>query len=74
MAKWSPASVKKFAEKQLGLQNPDAEISFDWSHGPVKVKWADGSPGISGVVKIKAPGFAPKPVVVSVLDGAISLR
>ena len=64
----TPSSFKRQAERGFARVNSDAEgITFEWTFGPKRVTWADGTPGFSGTGVVRAPGFRPSTFVASAL-------
>jgi hypothetical protein len=43
------------AHRLFQRANPGATMT--WTHGPVRVRWADGSRGFSGVFRATAAGY-----------------
>jgi hypothetical protein len=67
------STFKNRAEAGLRTANPGADIQIEWQHGPVRVTWADGSDGFSGVMAVTAPGFHDRVMVASSIDGMVTV-
>ncbi len=58
------------AEAAVRAANPEAaDLDLAWVHGPERVTWADGTEGLSGVVKLAATGFRTRTMHASYLAG-----
>lgn len=71
----TPAAFRRQAEAGFRRANPDAEVTVtEWTHGPERVTWADGSTGFSGLFTATAPGYAPRSVHASTGSWGLMVR
>ena len=69
----SPAAFRKHAERIVREEHPDASIAFEWTRCN-RCTWHDGSPGLSGTVTIKAPGYRTRSMIATATTTDISVR
>lgn len=70
----TPSQFKKAAVRAFRAANPGSKATLTWTYGPVAVRWADGTPGMSGTFKAVAPGYRAKRMVAALMDGRVSVR
>jgi hypothetical protein len=69
----SPATFRRNAERIFRAANPGAQVD-KWVHGPVRVTWADGSKGVSGVMACSGAGYRPRAVVATLHNDGVMVR
>lgn len=73
----TPASFRKAAERAFRNANPEAAatsaVMFEWLWSR-RVKWADGSAGFSGKLRVSAPGFRTREMIASFGQDAVTVR
>jgi len=60
----TPRQVKAQAERMLRTGYPDADLTLEWIKTPRRVTYPTGLKGIYGTLRVSAPGYRTRLMIV----------